>query len=66
MGLQGPQSTRMVLCMTRSRTGRIHDSKSIMLYPIPRGHANIEVSWNTALSAGDKEYIGRVYPKQKP
>lgn len=56
----------MVLCMTRSRTGRIHDSKSIMLYPIPRGHANIEVSWNTALSAGDKEYIGRVYPKQKP
>jgi hypothetical protein len=42
------------------------DPESIMLYPIPQELTigDFEVGWNTTLSAGDREMIARVYPKE--
>lgn len=44
------------------------DSKSIMLYPIPNELTigDYEVGWNSSLSATDKAFIGRIYPKSEP
>ena len=45
------------------------DLKSIMMYPIPEGLANVVVGWNTRLSPTDIEFIGRHYfpaPGLKP
>nr|ABK97392.1 metalloprotease [uncultured bacterium] len=41
------------------------DRESIMLYPIPNEFTvgDFEVGWNRDLSADDKEFIGRMYPK---
>lgn len=38
------------------------DAKSLMLYPIPPGLANIEVGWNDKLSASDIAFLRRIYP----
>src|SRR5262249_15542660 len=38
------------------------DVNSIMIYPIPKGLANIEVGWTKDLSAMDKAFIARFYP----
>jgi hypothetical protein len=38
------------------------DLKSIMIYPIPRGLAAIEVGWSMDLSPMDKVFIARFYP----
>ena len=41
------------------------DRDSIMLYPIPEEHTigDYQVGWNRALSATDKDFVGRLYPK---
>ena len=40
------------------------DRWSIMLYPIPYGHAyNITTGWNRTLSETDKKFIAKIYPK---
>lgn len=43
------------------------DRQSIMLYPIQKDLTDgvFEVGWNTALSEHDKEFIGRMYPKDE-
>jgi len=40
------------------------DRESIMMYPIPKAFTtnNYEVGLNTALSAMDKEFVGKMYP----
>ena len=38
------------------------DVNSIMIYPIPKNLANIEVGWTKDLSAMDKAFIARFYP----
>ena len=38
------------------------DPTSIMIYPIPKGLANVEAGWSTDLSAMDKLLIGTLYP----
>jgi hypothetical protein len=48
---------------------KLVDPRSIMMYPIPEGLANIVVGWNTQLSSTDKDFIGRHYypaPGAKP
>ena len=44
------------------------DSRSIMLYPIPSSWTKDGWSskWNTVLSATDKAFIGKLYPKSVP
>ncbi len=42
------------------------DPKSIMIYPIDKGLANIVVGWTTDLSPMDKAFIGRIYPFPAP
>jgi hypothetical protein len=45
------------------------DLRSIMMYPIPEGLANVVVGWNTRLSSTDIDFIGRHYyppPGLKP
>lgn len=51
-----------------NKTNGQYDPKSIMHYPIPAEHTlnGYEVSWNVELSAGDKELIAQLYPKNKP
>lgn len=42
------------------------DKKSIMMYPIPKEitDGKFEVGWNDGLSATDKKFIAKVYPKK--
>lgn len=44
-----------------------HDPKSIMQYPVPNDltKGNFEIGWNTKLSDMDKDFIGRMYPKEE-
>lgn len=44
------------------------DRESIMLYPIPNEHTigDYEVGWNGALSATDRTFMARQYPRQAP
>lgn len=43
----------------------LHDPQSIMQYPVPKEltTGNFEIGWNTELSALDKVFIAKMYPK---
>lgn len=45
-----------------STIGSEFDKNSIMLYPIPKGHANIVIGWNSKMSALDIKTLQEIYP----
>lgn len=45
--------------------GTEFDPLSIWLYPIPPGHANIVIGWNTKLSQSDIKFLSTIYPNKK-